>query len=98
MAVSGLQFGHGTKLWHYWVHGAGSVKIGWGLPGDFDRAVTLLGKYVPPGEVKGLAATMHKAATGMTPAEHAKLLGKSGHHSGRGSRQAAAIRNAVGSK
>lgn len=94
--MSGLQFGRGTKLWRYWTHGEGAAKIGWGLPGDYDRAVTLLDKYVPPGQVHGLAAEMHIAATGMTTAQHAKLTKGGGSHSGKASRQAGAIRHAMG--
>lgn len=76
MAVSGLEDSKsGRSLWAYWVHGEGAGKIGWGTPGDYDRCVLELSKYTP-GSAHGLCATMHKAATGMTPAEHAKLLGK----------------------
>lgn len=76
LAVSGLQTSpQGRKLWKYWVHGEGAAKIGWGGPDDFDHCVVELAKYVGPGQVKGLCATMHKAATGMSTAEHAKLLG-----------------------
>ena len=74
--MSGLETSpQGRKLWAYWVRGAGAAKIGWGAPDDFDRCVAELAKYVGPGEVKGLCATMHIAATGMTTSEHAKALG-----------------------
>jgi hypothetical protein len=83
MAVSGLQdHPQGRKLWDYWVHGEGAAKIGWGAPDDYARAVAELSKYVPPGQVHGLAAEMHIAATGMTTSEHAKLLGKDAHQHG----------------
>jgi hypothetical protein len=75
LAVSGLETSpQGRKLWAYWTRGLGAAKIGWGAPDDFDRCVAELAKYVSPGQVKGLCATMHIRATGMTTAEHAKLL------------------------
>lgn len=73
--MSGLQTSaNGHKLWDYWVHGEGAAKIGWGGPGDYDRCVVELSKYTPGG-AHGLCSTMHEAATGMSTAEHAKLLG-----------------------
>jgi hypothetical protein len=98
MAVSRLQAGKGRKLWDYWLHGAGAAKIGWGTPGDYNRAVALLSKYTPTG-AHGLAAELHQAATGMSTAEHAKLLkGKAGGsaHSGGAARTAAVIRTHLG--
>lgn len=57
------------KLMHYWADPGqpGFVKIGWGTPGDFDRCVKELGKYVGPGVVKGLCANLHHRATGAWP-------------------------------
>lgn len=55
------------KLKQYWEHGAGAAKIRWGEPGDFDRCVTELSKYLPPGQVKGYCANRHKGATGGWP-------------------------------
>jgi hypothetical protein len=55
------------RLMHYWAFGAGRAKINWGVPGDFDRCVTELGKYVGPGIVKGLCANLHHRATGGWP-------------------------------
>ena len=54
-------------LMAYWAHGAGAVKINWGTPGDFDRCVTELSKYVGPGVVKGLCNHLHVKATGAPP-------------------------------
>ena len=55
------------RLMHYWAEGKGRAKINWGVPGDFDRCVAELGKYVGPGVVKGLCANLHKRATGGWP-------------------------------
>lgn len=77
-AVSGLQTSpQGRKLFKYWRSGAGGAKIGWGTPGDYDRCVAEVGKYTPDG-AHGLCAELHIAATGMTTARHAELLGGKG--------------------
>lgn len=55
------------RLMEYWAHGEGAAKIRWGVPGDFDRCVTHLGKYVSPGVVKGLCSNLHVRATGARP-------------------------------
>ncbi len=55
------------RLMRYWSHGAGAAKIRWGVPGDFNRCVVELGKYVGPGTVKGLCANLHHRATGAWP-------------------------------
>ena len=55
------------RLMRYWANGAGAAKIRWGVPGDFDRCVVELGKYVGPGTVKGLCANLHHRATGAWP-------------------------------
>lgn len=55
------------RLMDYWAHGAGAQKIRWGVPGDFDRCVVLLSKYVSPGVVKGLCSNLHQEATGARP-------------------------------
>lgn len=62
------------RLMKYWAEGEGAAKIQWGTGGDWYRCVTQLGKYVPDGEVKGLCENLHQRATGMTTAEHTKLL------------------------
>lgn len=59
----------------YWLTGEGAAKIQWGVPGDFDRAITLIqeavtkhgGKPLADHIIKGLVATLHKMATGATP-------------------------------
>lgn len=55
------------RLMNYWAYGKGRAKINWGVPGDFDRCVVELGKYVGPDIVKGLCANLHKKATGGWP-------------------------------
>lgn len=67
----------GTERLHqYWVHGEGAAKIRWGEPGDFDRCVLHLGKYIR--DPQGYCNLAHHAATGMYPATHAKM-----EHAGR---------------
>lgn len=60
------------RLRSYWTHGAGAVKIRWGEPNDWYRCVAELGKYVS--DPKGLCENYHVAATGMTTAEHSKMI------------------------
>jgi len=55
------------RLMRYWAHGPGAAKIKWGVPGDFDRCVVQLSKYVGPGIVKGLCSNLHQRATGARP-------------------------------
>src|SRR5499427_5268043 len=63
----------GTERLHaYWVHGEGALKIRWGEPGDFDRCVHHLGKYIA--DPKGYCNLAHHAALGIYPATHAKLI------------------------
>jgi len=60
------------RLHEYWVHGEGAAKIRWGEPGDFDRCVMHLGKYIA--DPKGYCDLAHHAALGMWPAQHAELV------------------------
>lgn len=76
---------HVQMLETYWTKGAGAAKIGWGSPGDFDRCVAHMGKFVRDPE--GLCAEYHHKALGIWPATHAKAIrdaeGRghtSGHH------------------
>lgn len=65
----------GTERLHqYWVHGEGAAKIRWGEPGDFDRCVLHLGKYLR--DPKGYCADAHHAALGIYPATHAAEIRK----------------------
>lgn len=55
------------RLMRYWAEGPGAALIEWGVPGDFDRCVTQLSKYVGPGIVKGLCSNLHRRALGVRP-------------------------------
>lgn len=55
----------GEKLKRYWTEGEGAAKIRWGTPGDFDRCVRHLRKYIRDPE--GYCSDMHKRATGFRP-------------------------------
>lgn len=68
-----------ARLKNYWAHGEGAAKIQWGQPGDFDRCVLELSKYVGPTTVKGLCANLHHEALGIWPATHAKLIRDAEH-------------------
>lgn len=47
------------RLNWYWTHGSGAAKIRWGVPGDFDRCVAELGKYIHnPHTLKGHCANL----------------------------------------
>ncbi|MER7794891.1 hypothetical protein [Streptomyces sp. NPDC097640] len=61
------------RLHRYWTTGAGGQRIAWGTAGDFDRCVAELERHMP-GKAEGYCNLLHKRATGMYPAEHAKLL------------------------
>ena len=62
----------GTERLHeYWVHGEGAAKIRWGQPGDFDRCVLHLGKFIA--DPKGYCAQAHHDALGIWPAQHAAM-------------------------
>lgn len=58
------------RLMTYWAEGEGAAKLQWGVPGDYDRCIVELGKYVSPGVVHGLCQNLHIRATG-APAGHA---------------------------
>lgn len=59
------------RLRHYWAHGEGAAKIGWGTPGDFDRCVRHVGKYMK--DPKGYCNLRHHEALGYYPATHAAM-------------------------
>lgn len=72
MAAVGKKGNQGAdtqRLMEYWSKGEGAAKIRWGVPGDFDRCVEHLSKYVPPTMVKGLCSNLHKRATGARPGQ-----------------------------
>lgn len=64
------------RLHEYWVHGEGAAKIRWGEPGDFNRCVQHLGKYIK--DPQGYCYLAHKAALGITPQQHAAAEGRGG--------------------
>jgi 8-oxo-dGTP pyrophosphatase MutT (NUDIX family) len=55
------------RLRDYWVRGEGAAKIGWGVPGDFDRCRVNLAKYVKPQYLAGYCANRHYDALGFWP-------------------------------
>ena len=59
------------RLRHYWAHGEGAAKVGWGSPGDFDRCVSHVGKYMK--DPKGYCNLRHHEALGYYPATHAAM-------------------------
>src|SRR5258708_4447270 len=59
------------RLHEYWVHGEGAAKIRWGDPGDFDRCVRHLGKFIS--DPQGYCNLAHHAALGIYPATHAAM-------------------------
>jgi HK97 family phage prohead protease len=62
----------GTERLHeYWVHGEGAAKIRWGSPGDFQRCVDHLGKFIK--NPQGYCNLAHHAALGFYPATHAAM-------------------------
>lgn len=63
----GLQRGNLAVLIRYWTRGRGAGRIGWGRGGDFMRCVRLLARYVPPNQVKGFCARLHRRVTGSWP-------------------------------
>jgi hypothetical protein len=67
------RLGGAARLRRYWTRGVGGrKKVRWGTPGDFNRCVRHLRKYVR--DPKGYCALRHHAALGIWPATHAKLL------------------------
>jgi HK97 family phage prohead protease len=62
------------RLHEYWVHGEGAAKIRWGQPGDFDRCVRHIGKFID--DPQGYCNLAHHAALGIYPATHAKDIRK----------------------
>lgn len=58
------------RITDYWVDGTGAAKIGWGVPGDFNRCRTQLAKYVQnPQWLAGLCANLHYRALGAWPGQ-----------------------------
>lgn len=55
------------RLRDYWVRGEGAAKIGWGVPGDFNRCRVNLAEYVKPQYLNGYCANRHYDALGVWP-------------------------------
>lgn len=60
----------GAQLARYWSHGEGAAKVGWGTPGDFDRCVVEVGKYMTKDRAKGYCNLRHHDALGIYPSQH----------------------------
>jgi phage head maturation protease len=60
------------QLAHWWEHGEGAAKIGWGTPGSFMRCVRLAEEeaHMTPERAKGFCAERYHAATGKWPGQH----------------------------
>lgn len=65
------------RLKAYWSEGKGAAELRWGEPGDYDRCIVALGRYVSDGVVHGLCQNLHIRATGF-PAGHAPTEGGKG--------------------
>ena len=71
--------GNAETLREYWsgqshggpTHFAGAKEIAWGTPGDFDRCVTLAGKYMADEQAAGYCNLRHHEALGYWPSQHA---------------------------
>lgn len=59
------------RLRDYWVRGPGAAKIGWGVPGDFNRCRVNVGEYVKPQYLNGYCANRHYDALGIWPGREA---------------------------
>lgn len=60
-----------AKLRAYWTRGEGAAKIKWGAPGDFNRCVKQMRKYVGA-RAEGLCNIYHRSALGMAPGKEHK--------------------------
>lgn len=65
--------GNAQTLRNYWEHGAGAARVRWGSPGDYNRCVRAVSKFLGS-RARGYCALRHKAATGMWTSQHAKAL------------------------
>lgn len=62
------------RLKRYWTIGPGAAKIRWGEPNDWYRCVAAVTPYTGADDAPGYCENLHVRATGMTTAEHTKLI------------------------
>lgn len=60
--------GNAQRLRNYWAKGKGATKVRWGIPGDFNRCVRHLRKYIR--DPQGYCALRHRQALGTWPGKH----------------------------
>lgn len=65
MAAQDHHPGDGAELKKYWAYGKGAARIRWNLPGDFERCVHHLSRYVA--DPNGMCNVLHRMATGAPP-------------------------------
>lgn len=61
-----------ARLRRYWTRGRGAAKVRWGTPGDFNRCVRHLRKFIR--NPQGYCNLRHHDALGIWPSQHAKAL------------------------
>ena len=61
--------GNAQALRRYWTSGEGGRLVRWGTPGDFDRCVRRVRKYMTTDQAEGFCAERHHDATGKWPGE-----------------------------
>lgn len=59
--------GGAENLRHWYLHGEGAVKIGWGTDGDFLRCVAIAEKHMTSERAKGYCNLRHQDAVGAAP-------------------------------
>jgi hypothetical protein len=67
MAVTPEGMAAAERLREYWLHGAGSVKIRWGTPHDFDRCVEQIREHTNMTDPEGYCNRLHQRAVGAPP-------------------------------
>lgn len=63
--------GNAEQLRHWYTHGEGAARIGWGTEGDFDRCVALAGQHMSAEDARGYCNLRHHEVLGIYPATHA---------------------------
>lgn len=75
--AGGKNHGNAENLRHWYTHGEGAGRIGWGSGGDFDRCVAIASEHMSPEDAKGYCNLRHHDALGIYPATHAAAEHKS---------------------